>query len=730
MAKAWWRKRLLRIYHPDIREDELRELNVSRFVADCLATQAEAIVIRAGGGSALYPSQVPYHDIDPEIGQRDLLGEIVAQAHAHNLHVIAQVVFSKAREEVWLAHPDWFQRSDDGQLVRDGDYYLTCPLGGYQNADFALPVLREILSRYAVDGLHLNTIGFADHCHCSSCEVAFGGPIPESPEADPDMWAQYLSWRARAVVNQLLGYYKTILELNPECLFIVELAGPQDPIGARKATQHLPALARSCSHIAFTANDVASARSFRWWVGLAADQARAVRRKRGPLISLKMHDPHRSEALTPPDEFAFSSYQALAHGAGIKIVTGGPPSEQLDPRTMPAITEVFRFMREQEEVLTGTMPIYDVGLVWPGATLTLYGDHLAQGDVVSGLRNECLGLYAAFKARHVLVGLLYDELITPKRLSNFSVVVLPTAVWLSNEAAEALASYVLEGGRLVLLDSPAASSEQGFRPMPRPLAELVGDIWSEEARTAPYMMPVAQLLAGPRTDKRSPLLTSRRASSSSRAFSESLARDWTREAVQDGLSGARLGQGIGPVRLDLPYRKIRESDKALVWMRSAYLRPNAPFAAGDQSNLGGDPLLLVALAGQGLILYAATGLGQMYLNTGYEDYATILEAMISHGSPIKPYLLTNAPSAVEVTMAHWKLGVVIHLVNASGPVPLSAPASVGPIELDLAWDGPAEAHLCTPGSPPQTLRCREEWNRVRITVPQLGAYAQVVVRSG
>lgn len=717
MAKAWWRKRLLRIYHPDAREGEFRELNVSGLIADCLAMQAEAVVIRAGGIYALYPSRVPYHEIIPAIGQRDLLGEIVSAAHARSLRVIAEVDFSRAREEVWLTHPEWFQRLASGEVARDGAYYLTCPLGGYQNADFALPVLREISSRYGVDGFLLKTVGFAGYCYCDTCVAAFGGPIPTGPSQDS--WEQFLRWRMQAVANQLASYHGTITELNPESIFVAELVGPQDPVRAHKAAQYLPALARSFSHLVITVGDPVSARSSRWWVGLAADLARAVRRKRSPVINIARHDPSFPRASMPPAEFAFYSYQALAHGAGIKATTTGLPSSQSDPRTMPILVEPFRFMREQDEVLEGMMPIYDVGLIWPETAF-----HRAScQEATDGLRGECLGLYAALKAKHILVGLLYDEFITAKRLRNFGVIVLPTAVWLSGEAIEALTSYVLEGGRLVLLDSPSVSPDPGFLPMPEALAELIGTEVGVEARIAPYMLPTAQLPPGPQIEKRKsrPL---------PRTLSEIIHYNWTREAAQDGLLGVRLGRGLGPVPLTLPYRRIKEKDGTHVWLRSARLQEAIRPVESNTAEIGEDPLLLVALAGQGLIIYAATGLGQMYLETGYEDYATILEAMISHGSTIKPYLLTDAPSSVEVTMAHWKLGVVVHLVNAAGPVPLDAPAPVGPIELDLAWDGPAVAHLCAPGAAPQVLRCHEEWNRVRITVPRLNAYAQVVVRSG
>ena len=729
MARAWWRKHVMRIYHPNTREDELRELDVPRFIGDCLATQAEAIVVNAGGVYAFYPSQVPYHHLSSVTDGRDLLGEIVTEAHARGLRVIARVDFSKAREEVFHAHPEWFQRLANGEAARSGVYYLTCPLGGYRNADFALPVIREVQSRYGVDGFHMNAAGFAGYCYCNDCVAAFGGPIPVSPEAGHDVWVRYLRWRGQAVANHLSAYYRVLEELSPECFFMAELAGPQDADWARDAGHCLPALARSFGRLLITSGGMASARTSRWWVGLAAEQARAVRRRRSPVINVKiqMRDLGSSRALMPPAEFAFYGFQALAHGAGLKVTTLGLPASQLDPRTMPAVADMLGFVREQHEVLDSVVPIHDVALIWPEAAL--YRGALPEGTT-SGLRGESLGLYTALKARHILVGLLYDELITAKRLRSFGAVVLPSAVWLGDEAVGALVSYVLEGGRLVLMDSPGASLGQGFLPMPEALAKAIGGAWSQEGRLAAYLLPVAQLLSGPSLEGGAVAPRASGFGPLPRSLSQVTSRDHARTPDRDGLAGSRPGRGIGPVRLSLPYRRVKEGEGAQVWARNACSEEAAlPEELGELQG-GEDALVFVISAGQGMIAYAATGLGQMYLDTGHEDYATILEAMISHGSTIKPYLLTDAPSCVEVTMAHWKLGVVVHLVNGAGPAPLDAPAPVGPIELDLAWDGPAVAHLCAPGAAPQALRCREEWNRVKITVPRLGAYAQVVVRSG
>jgi hypothetical protein len=40
-------------------------------------------------------------------------------------------------QDVWQDHPAWFRRDTPGKVVKSQDYFATCPLGGYQNEDFA-----------------------------------------------------------------------------------------------------------------------------------------------------------------------------------------------------------------------------------------------------------------------------------------------------------------------------------------------------------------------------------------------------------------------------------------------------------------------------------------------------------------------------------------------------------------------------------------------------------------
>jgi len=700
-AKPWWKEHLVRIHHPNVSEYEFQGLDVKRFIADCKAVGAEAIVVSAAGIYAFYPSKVPNHYISPVIGKRDLVGEIVAEAHTQGLRVIARVDFGKARESVLKEHPEWFRRDANGQPVPARTGYRTCPVGGYQNEEFAHPVVRELLTNYKVDGIHVNSSGFYGYCYCNNCATAFGEPIPTAPQGDSQTWDRFLHWREEAISSQLAELYRVISELNPEALFMGELAGPQNPDWTHESAFDLPSMTTGYTNYLFSTGRVAEAREFRWWVGLAARQGRATGSKGNPIINIKMpmRDLRLTYAFMPPAEFSFYSYQAMAHGSGLKLPTfPGLLQNQLDPRVVPALTNVFSFMRQQREVLDTMKPNAPVALVWPEQAFfqAVVQDptNAIKRNAAKGLRNEFLGLYSALTARHVQFGLLYDEHISTENLKRYEAVVLPTAVWLSDQQAKALASFVRGGGRLVLLDSPAATYKAGqhFRPMPSALAKLIGGKWSEKS-----------------VDRQI-----------------STEREYALPTTEPLPAGLQL---IGPVGLTMPYRRIKAGRSAQIWLRGSTQFINSPVSPERQAKLeaGKDPVLLMVSAGKGHVAYMATGLGQMAFDIRHPDYASILEAMLYNQSSSTPTLLTDAPSSVEVTLARYSEGMVIHLLNTAGPAPLDEPAIVGPIELDLAWDGPALARLFVPGAAPIVLRGVKEAGRIKIEVPHLAAYAQVVL---
>jgi hypothetical protein len=303
------------------------------------------------------------------------------------------------------------------------------------------------------------------------------------------------------------------------------------------------------------------------------------------------------------------------------------------------------------------------------------------------LRAETLGLYSGLKMRHASLDVLYDERLSTDQLRRYDVVVVPTAVWLSDEQATALASFVQNGGRLVLFDffSPAPGATN-FGKMPSALAALIGGAWTQNVKKARYIAPAAKALPAPL-------------------------------------------RGFGPLPLTDPYREMKPGPQAQVWFRDGHSEDAIPEDI-EELTVGQDPIVLLTPAGKGSVAYVSSGLGQMIQKMGHGDYVTILDALVFQGLGKPRLLATNAPNTVMVTVARWKEGQVIHLVNGTGPAPLDAVVPLGPIDLDLAWTGAARVELVAPGQAAQPLTPRRpQADRLAITVPRLDAYAQVVIRS-
>jgi hypothetical protein len=137
---------------------------------------------------------------------------------------------------------------------------------------------------------------------------------------------------------------------------------------------------------------------------------------------------------------------------------------------------------------------------------------------------------------------------------------------------------------------------------------------------------------------------------------------------------------------------------------------------------------LFSPAQNGSVFYISTGFGQMIQTLGHGDYVTLLDAMLRHGAAKPPLLTTDAPGTVDVTLARFAQGQVVQMVNNTGPAPLDAVIRLGPIETEIAWEGPARVELVTPGAAGQVLPAERKDGRLRFTIPGLGAYAQVVIR--
>ncbi|MGH9343174.1 MAG: hypothetical protein ACRD19_05370, partial [Terriglobia bacterium] len=120
--------------------------------------KVNAVLLNGGGIVAFYPTQVSYQHRSEFLGSRDLFGDMVAAARKRNLRVVARMDCNYAYQEALDAHPEWFERNQDGTVRREPEcpwLFKTCMFSTYFT-DQMPAIYREINQRYAPDGFFTN----------------------------------------------------------------------------------------------------------------------------------------------------------------------------------------------------------------------------------------------------------------------------------------------------------------------------------------------------------------------------------------------------------------------------------------------------------------------------------------------------------------------------------------------------------------------------------------------
>ncbi len=74
----------------------------------------------------VFPSRFELQHRAEALGERDLLGELVAAAREEGLVIVARMDSNRAHGPFFEAHPDWFARRQDGEPYRAGALYVAC----------------------------------------------------------------------------------------------------------------------------------------------------------------------------------------------------------------------------------------------------------------------------------------------------------------------------------------------------------------------------------------------------------------------------------------------------------------------------------------------------------------------------------------------------------------------------------------------------------------------------
>jgi hypothetical protein len=672
VANNWWQEplRIVQVNLQVVDTPQLDPDEVMRQLKEDL--HANCVVFNAGGIYAWYPTDVPSHIVNPHMDGRDLLGESVGAAHKYGMRYIARVDFSKADDSIYHQHPEWFAVGPQGQPRPMGEprygpwslLYATCTNGAYCGEAVAHPALKEILSRYDVDGLFYNGASYRA-CHCGTCQEAYRALYGEELPADPKDFSS--EWAVRSFVSNMRGIYGVCKAVRPDVPWLGHygLQGNRD-LGLLAEYADVPC-SEPLDHLA--AGHLEKRPT--WFSGMTARLGRTLIDRVPPIVIIHACTGMVWRHTTLPEhEYRFWLSQVVAHGGNLWHTLTGIPNTQYDRRILDSVGSFNRVLEEHEQVFRGAEPVAPVAIVISGASQRMAGTDELNGTIEALLNHQIPFTFLAV------------EYLTPNRLADLDVVVLPNVCCLSDEAAAALNAYVANGGALVASFETGLYDERGRRRETPALADALG------VRFGGHYLRDQHCSYMRLEDADDPLL--------------------------EGIQSTQL------IANELDALQVTTDRQVPLTLVPPFAVPDAagspPERASIPTKRTGIPL---AVRGPRSLFFPGE-IGRLVYKYRLPDHQDLLanavRAVASAPMPVE----VEGPHSLQVSLYRKGDAYLLHLVNATGERPLQDTIPVRDVRIALRAElGQARCRALIAGT---DLECTSADGTVACTVPEIGTW--------
>ncbi len=670
----WWDEQI-RAVTLEFPAADVATIDVKGIVDETHRGDANTLVVFATGyypgGTAFYQSKIAPHY--PGLGERDLLAEAIAAAHAKGQKVVAYLASIWGNRELYFAQPDWAQRKADGTVTTwDAQYNSVAmdPLSPYR--DYFASIVREIGDGYAVDGFYFDEPSFQSWSASFACqrafEAEFGLPLPTEAQWDDPTFQNFLRWRYDQIAEWRRSLY-AIAKSPDRCVFFqgafplgVLRAEPEPVSGAPRrpsyyhdrfgAAWHVPlAHADDMAQTAAT-GDIAHMELYRasigeplWWYGVAMRYVQSIAKGKQTLVlSMMAQSPFDLYGLGET-ELRLSTAELLANNASLLFARYYP--DQVDQQAWAQVYARFAEAKALAPYLMNRQSIPYAALLYSSATVERFDYQAGKPSHIG----EIKGFAKALLQEKILFDII-TEADLGARLEQYRLIILPNASCLSSQSKARLKQFAAAGGCLIGSYESGLYDRTGNRSAADDFATVFGIHYLEERlpfeldiymrMTAEPDLPTA-IPAG----KRIPTM---------------------------GMQVALEPAGARPV---------------------AHVQGASDVHYGPLSDEMGPPAVLTHQGRGFRSVYFATPIGQRYLEFGIRDFRHLIAAAVAWAAQsLAPIRVKGAGDSLALTAFQQGTRTLIHLVNSLRdetrlPINEAFPSFDVLVEVDL--DGPAQS---------------------------------------
>ena len=615
-----WLDKGLRIMQYNLQIRDTAGMNPVKIAEETLASASNAVVINVGGIYAWYRSNVPYHHINEYLPEgRDLLEELISEFHKRDIKVIARFDFSLADDRTYQEHPEWFARDKDMNPMIAGatrmggwDQLLTtCSLSGYRNEEVAVPILEEVLDRYAIDGIFLNA-PTAPFCRCNHCQKKYlekyGKVMPENvDDLDP-------KWLSDCTKENIDVLYKAIKKKNKNIPLILYYSPFSEKIkgwGIARRDSIYDRLA-TADYICCEAQDVLSAGI----KGISCTEKPSLNMKSGfepesgkrpfGIIHSCPGMDWRHVGLPKAEYLPWMAQVPASQGVLWHSVTGYPDTI-LDKNVMEAASEVNHMAEKVESDMDGASSYASVLALWDGS-------------------EHSLNIGSMLMQAHVQFDLMHDFRMDAERMGRYPVMLIPSGFLSSipENERKMISEYAENGGHIIC--------EENDLDVLADFADVLGI--KPEAKMSEY-------------------LTAAYLRFEDKWAGEGIGCD--KMAFRGHMAYCRLSTGKAIATLIPPFAPLEVVGKP----------PERASIAVPHTDI---PLLCENRYGKGSVYLMPFCLDELFSVYHLVQHVEFLENVIRHAGGM--VVESSAPRNVQITCYQTASSILIHLVNEVGERPL------------------------------------------------------------
>ena len=442
----WWLEEPFRLVQTNLREIDAIDFDIDVYVNSIKEIGANIVLINVGGIVANYYTNLDFHYQNPNL-KIDMIQEVIGRLHNEGIRVMGRFDFSKLNEELASQKPEWLYKSVKGETVNYNGQVHTCVNGGYQQ-DYSLAILDEVLTKFPLDGVFFNMIGYQTRdygntyhgiCQSEACQHRFhdwsgGLKLPLVEDNNNPVFRKYSQFKSETSNELFLKIHDLIKSFGNHIAISTYTHAGTDFY--RKEAN---------SHGAFYSN----------FVPWEYDAAHNVKSTLGSWKDKQVSNAAVHFYGYPARHSADARWltqqrliQNIMYGAGVDFYCIGRLDNLEDRLVLQNVKEVFQFHKENEKYLHHTVSGNKVLLLHDGQS-----------------HSEYQGIFEILTENHVLFDVMEHWCINtedvPREIESYEVILLPDIASLSDAQCQKLDNYVANGGKLLVTGFTSTKDEIG-----------------------------------------------------------------------------------------------------------------------------------------------------------------------------------------------------------------------------------------------------------------------------